>query len=483
MSNLRRFGSSELMLLLLVVIAAAASRVWYLTVCADNAQSEAVLQVQDPSSGPPAEGVAAGAEPRDPARTSELDALVRNLKEERRFAGPAPLSRGEETTAHTAPGYAFCVAGLELPLGDASSVDRLVRWIQCGLGTLTAALYFLFALRAFGNLWVAALTGLFCAFHPFWIINTAEIRDGVLTSFLLALCLYTAARGSQSGGPISSLLYGLVLAALALVRAALLPFAIVALLWFLFRCRTVRRGWLCGLLAFLGFANGLAPWIIRDYKLVHDVVPIVDSMYLHLWEGNNARSDGGPQSDQTMLEALAEAREQDVQALRTEWSQLDQKDRYGRLAGEVRKQVQNDPAGTLRRRLQAGLVFLFGEEWMKHGVLWRSSESEDRTLPDWLARSYPSLLYGSLLGMLALGLLGWRWTYAWRAEAMPSSLALVWIPLPYVLSHAEALQGPRLPLDGILLCYAAFAIVYLILPLGANLWHGPVYQSEPGANK
>src|SRR5207245_8006274 len=143
------------------------------------------------------------------------------------------------------------------------------------------------ARRAFANRWVGGLTGLFCALHPFWIINTAEVKDGVLATFLLAVCLLTGARASQSGGPISSLLYGLALAALALVRAALLPFAIVAMVWFLFRCRTARRGWLCAILAFLGFTNGLAPWIIRDYKNLHDLVPIADSTYLNLWVGNN----------------------------------------------------------------------------------------------------------------------------------------------------------------------------------------------------
>jgi hypothetical protein len=30
-----------------------------------------------------------------------------------------------------------------------------------------------------------------------------------------------------------------------------------------------------------------------------------------------------------------------------------------------------------------------------------------------------------------------------------------------LLSYAEALHGPRLPLDGILLCYVAFALVCL----------------------
>ena len=55
-----------------------------------------------------------------------------------------------------------------------------------------------------------------------------------------------------------------------------------------------------------------------------------------------------------------------------------------------------------------------------------------------------------------------RWTYAWRAESMPAALAVIWVPLPYLLSHAELLNGPRLPLDGVLLCYAAFAIACLV---------------------
>jgi hypothetical protein len=56
-------------------------------------------------------------------------------------------------------------------------------------------------------------------------------------------------------------------------------------------------------------------------------------------------------------------------------------------------------------------------------------------------------------------------------------LAAIWIPLPYVLSHAEALSGPRLPLDGVLLCYAAFALACL-LPAHGRLWAG---ESASGA--
>src|SRR5262249_45191752 len=159
------------------------------------------------------------------------------LKEQRRFACQAPLAPGEETTAHRAPGYALLLAGLELLSLDPTRRDQTVRWLQCGLGTLTAVFYFFFTLQAFRNRLVAALTGLFCAFYPFWIVNTAEINDGVLATFLVAACLLLGAKGTQTGGAFSSLLYGLLLAGLALVRAALLPFALVALAWFLYRCR------------------------------------------------------------------------------------------------------------------------------------------------------------------------------------------------------------------------------------------------------
>src|SRR5262249_16900394 len=177
---------------------------------------------------------------------------------------------------------------------------------------------------------------------------------------------FLGVRSSQSGGAFGSLLYGLTLAALALVRAALLPFAFVAVLWFLWRCRTLPRGWFPALLAFLGFANGLIPWAVRNVQDLGEVVPVVDTTYLHLWMGNNTRATGGPQSVETLRTALAEdphlSAEQrrpfdpksrpDNQPLRAaESSRL--------LAEATWKQIQSDPAATLRRRLWAGLYFVF----------------------------------------------------------------------------------------------------------------------------
>src|SRR5207247_1390001 len=82
-------------------------------------------------------------------------------------------------------------------------------------GALTAGLYFLIARRAFPSRLVALLAGLLCAFHPFWIANTPALNDGVLATFLLGACLWLGIRGSQTEGSLTSLLFGLALAALS----------------------------------------------------------------------------------------------------------------------------------------------------------------------------------------------------------------------------------------------------------------------------
>ena len=242
-----------------------------------------------------------------------------------------------------------------------------------------------------------------------------------------------------------------------MTRAALLPFAVVAFLWFLLRCRIVVRGWLCALLAFLGFANGLAPWTVRNWQNFQDVIPITDSAQAYLWAGNHPNATGGPPT------AL------DWNEPRGALSNRERPKRYEELGSLAQTEIMKRPVATVHRRLAAGLYFFFGKSWIDSREL-AAQSSED--MPEWLSRSYPGALAGSLLGMLVLGVLGWRWTYGWRFSAMPSSLAVMWIPLPYILAHADILSGPRLPLDGVLLCYAAFAVGCLTPRLSEALLAG-----------
>ncbi|MBV9123924.1 MAG: hypothetical protein JO112_11250, partial [Planctomycetes bacterium] len=239
------------------------------------------------------------------------------------------------------------------------------------------------------------------------------------------------------------------LAALALTRGALLPFAWVALLWYCWRCRTLVHGWLCALLAILGFGLVLAPWTMRNYRELHNPLPIADEAYFHLWVGNHpARAGqfpaatGGPWQGDTMVVG-----EKDIQKTTHEFGE------------DVLEEVRQHPADTLQRRLNAGLYFFFGQEYFTNQRLWRE-KAAGTDVPEWFRNSYPGALFGSLLALFLLAVVGWRWSFPWPQSGL-LAVAVLWIPLPYLLGHAGALQGPRLPLDGVFLCYAAYTLVGL----------------------
>jgi hypothetical protein len=443
-------GWVDVLLFVAVVAGAAGLRAAYVVTCVEGA-AELPFQVQDAETA-----IVLGSD-ADAGLRGERSALVENVRDHGAFACKAPLAGFEEDTAHVAPAYPWLVGVLARWLGDAERTTAAIRWCQVALGALTAGLYFLFALRAFGSALVALLAGMLAAAHPFWVVNVAELQDGTLASFLLAACLYIGTEGARRGGPVASLTFGLALAALALTRAALLPFAFVACLWYLLRCRTLPRGWVCALLAFLGFANGLAPWLARDVRTFGDLVPIVDTLYLHLWVGNNALARGGPQDERTLRESLPPDR---YQALMAEPNQAR---RYGMLVEDVWARVQQNPTGVVEKRLRAAVCFVVGAAWLRDYVLVR--ESSRAAVPEQLAEPIPLAMHLALLGMALLAPLGWRWSYGWRREANLGSLALLWVPVPYLLTHADFFSGPRLPLDGILLCYAAFALAWMFPPV------------------
>ncbi len=463
MAEMRRFLLADFLCLLLVLGVAAGTRAFYLMTCCARAANSGPLRVQEPAIWPG--GVTGDKLQRD---------LIAAVKENG-FHCEAPFAPEDEATAHVAPGYPYLV-GLLAKVAPAENLETLVRWIQAGLGSLAAGLYFLFARRAFRSLAAGTLAGLFAAVNPFWIISTATIDDGTLAIFALAGCLFLAGQAGEKGGAFPSLILGLALAGLALVRASFLPFSFAAMIWFLVRSRSLERGWLCALVAFLGFLTGLAPWTVRNARTLKEPLPVVSSVYLHLYIGNNPRADGGPASeDRTWKYAPAvELRQVEGQAAR-----------YARLGPYVLKEIREYPVAALLRRLNAFLGFWLGGrfqrgEFAEETPVFASAEQEG--VPSWLTERYSGTLFWWTLTLSGLALVGWRWSYGWRWESFPATLAIFFVPLPYVLSHCEGLSGPRLPLDGVLMCYAAFVIAAL-LP-GSTLLSadqaGPPPEKEEG---
>lgn len=410
---MRRHTGAELALLLLVVALAAGLRVYYLGTLADDGRGPEPMRVQE-------------------APSESFTVLIKGLSQGRGF-----VNGSDRPTADVAPLYPWLISQLSRTAEEPALLFERTRWLQCGLGALTAGLLFLFARQAFHSLATATLAGLLAAVYPFWIVASAEIGDGVLAAFFVALSLYLFARSRcEEFG--ASWLLGLALAGMALTRAALLPYALVSLLAFLNCCRSRPGRSVPALLAVFGFASGMAPWALRNYEAFHDIIPVVETTYLHLWIGNHPGATGGPVSDGVPADPAARAT-------------------------EVSSTIANEPAATLQRRLWAGLAFLVGDAWLREQRLFDGVA--DAAMPEETRHFFERALPASLLLLFALAFLGWRWSYGSRDDMAAATLAVVFIPLPYVLGHAERLSGPRLPLDGVLLCLASYAVIWVIAGL------------------
>ena len=196
-----------------------------------------------------------------------------------------------------------------------------------------------------------------------------------------------------------------------------------------------------------------------QFQTFNEPVPICDSTFLHLWIGNNPLADGTELDKETLRKSLPNAHYAELTR------EKNQTLRYNMLMSDVLDEVRSNPRATCDRRIQATLAFLLGGDYLskEHNLADNTAEKEEgkvATPPSWLDdESVKTALSASLLGMLCLSFLGWRWSMNWRQESRLASLAVIWLPLPYILSHAERLSGPRLPLDGVLLCFAAFALI------------------------
>jgi Dolichyl-phosphate-mannose-protein mannosyltransferase len=444
-----QFTLLTLFTVLLVLSCAVGVRVWYLVACCDHGRSAPPLLVQGENK-------------------TELDQLAANIAERSFWVGCAtPLGAKEELTAHVAPGYPMLVGGIaSLQKED---TDTIVRWLQCVLGSLTAVCYFFFARRAFHSTVIGTLAGLMAAFHPFWIINTAELNDGVLTTFLLGASLMFGTRAGHTGGAFSGFLFGLTLAALCLVRAVMLPFAVLGMLWFLWCCRKFPLGWFAAIMFLFGFINGLVPWFVHCYRVFDRPVPIADSTYLHLWMGNNPNATGSSMDEQTLRNSLPPAR------LHQLLEEPNQAKRYDLLMHDIAEEIQEHPTAAITRRFNAGLYFLFGAHWFQNQQF--AVEGPNNDMPEELKPRVDNILSASLLILFALAFLGWRLSHTWRDYARLGTIAALVIPLPYLVTHAEALSGPRLPYDGVLLCFAAFALASFIPGLVSA--PEPAVKAEP----
>jgi hypothetical protein len=202
--------------------------------------------------------------------------------------------------------------------------------------------------------------------------------------------------------------------------------------------------------------------VVRNYQSFDRLVLVSDSDLLRVCVGAGPGADGSPRPESELLSAAAQATGEPQPALKARLEALPQKERYIELGKIAWDSMRTDATGFVNQRLTAFVGFWLGDDWLKHRRMWREEPAAGaQPLPGWFAPTFA----GSVAVMLLLALLGWRWSFARRGPA-PITLTPILVALPYVLTHAEPLAGPRLPLDGLLLSLAAFAVAGLLPRVG-----------------
>jgi len=189
------------------------------------------------------------------------------------------------------PGYAYFLAAVYKLLGPDYTGPRVVQML---LGLLNVFLAFLLARRWFGQI-PALIFALLMATYWIFIYFEGEFQAPVLITLLLLLLTMLVGRWTEKLSWGLTILSGLVLGLLALVRPNALLIAPAIVLWAIWLSRR-RQSWnylrmgIVGLL--VGTILAIAPATIRNYRASGEFVLITASLGPNLMMGNKPEANG-----------------------------------------------------------------------------------------------------------------------------------------------------------------------------------------------
>ena len=169
----------------------------------------------------------------------------------------------------------------------------LVRVIQAGIGSATAALTYLIGHRVFGGK-VGLIGGLVTALYGALVFYDGSILITPLLVFLNTLCLYLLIRADDRGSHWLYALSGVSLGLAGIGKASALAFAPVAVLWIWFAWRHNRAGRARAVALFvLGVILVVVPVTVRNFVVSNDLVIVTSNGGLNFYIGNSEISTGG----------------------------------------------------------------------------------------------------------------------------------------------------------------------------------------------
>ncbi|HKM46462.1 MAG TPA: glycosyltransferase family 39 protein [Terriglobales bacterium] len=364
----------------------------------------------------------------------EIGRVARSIVQGKGFGNP--LFEDTGPSAWMAPVYTYLLAGVFKLFGTYTKASAVVMLsINCAASALNCLPVYFMARKSFGDR-VGLWSGWAWAFFPYGIYFPSEMIwpttvATLMVSLLFMMVLYLADTDRLT----SWILYGLLWGVTALTEPGVVSILPFISLWACYRLYRDRKRWFpCAVTSSLAFFLVVGPWLVRDYLVFHQFVPIRDNLGLELCDGNSAdnsylwnkqlypgtnRAEGDEFKRVGELNYMADKKNQGMEFIRTHRPLF--------LKTTVRR-----------------IVYTWTNFW---------SVDFPRVADEPLDR--PNIFFCTLLTILAV--LGFRRAYrASRAATIPYAIALFTFPLVYYVTHNE--MRYRRPIDPLMVVLATIAI-------------------------
>jgi 4-amino-4-deoxy-L-arabinose transferase-like glycosyltransferase len=346
----------------------------------------------------------------------------------------APFYGGSDATAWVPPLFPFLLSLVFELLGVHTKASAIA---ILGLNSVFSALTCIpafFIAQSFGER-SARLAAWVWALYPYAIyFSVTRVWDSCLDALLMAALFAISLRLRASSRVEVWLAWGALWGLAALTNPALLAVLPVLLAWICFRQRTeLQQNIWRPVVAVALMSVMVTPWIIRNYRVFHQIVPVRGNFWMEMRYGNSG----------------------DLSELIPDWvhpsTNEQERQEYNRL-GEVRYGLKEKQIvlNSVHQHPWAFTGMCFRRVLFTWGGYWTWSHAYLQGNPF----AIPHMLVTVVITFFAFAGF-WLAVKRKNPVALPFALVLLIFPVPYYLSHANPQY--RHPVDPMILALGSYA--------------------------
>ncbi len=211
------------------------------------------------------------------------------------------------------PLYPFFIAIIYFFTDHSFTAVKIIQILMHGLACIVI---FLIAEKLFRNRLISFFAGIIWALYPLAIYSCTHLHVETLFTFLLALSALFLLKNRQDPNLKNALLSGLFLGLAALTKSVILPFIPVLFLWLIlsFKRRLILKLKNAAVIIFFMVLT-LSPWLIRNYIVHKQFLPIATGGGLSFYIYNNEKTLTVINDPMRVVFPLTEAQKREISIL------------------------------------------------------------------------------------------------------------------------------------------------------------------------